>query len=220
MARPVIMRGEKPLPKTVRLAMLRDQLKADRQSWREARRRLLSHLPMGATWHVAIVPQGKEGKAEREMHRAGFFAYCPLERVTVGTGVLRRDVERPLFPQYVFFTRRNESASIMAVREVRDVLGGIARQWQAAPEGLIRALVDSEGLGVFDRTDSRKAAEREARRAKLCTGQAVTITVGPLAGFPAKIKAISAKARVVCLVKMFGGEVEVEAGIDKIEAAA
>lgn len=220
MQRPVIMRGEKPLPKSVRLALLRQEREADRQRWREARRKLLSHLPAGAVWHVAIVPNGKEGKAERALHRAGFFAYCPLERLTIGTGALRRDVERPLFPQYVFFSRRSDKASISMVREVADVLGGINRQWLTAPEGLIWSLVDSEGLGVFDRTDGKRAAERDAKRSRLSTGQAVRITDGPLAGFPAKIKAISAKQRVVCLVEMFGGQVELEAGIDKIEAAA
>lgn len=220
MAKPVIMRGEKPLPKSVRLAMLRQEREADRQRWRQARRSLLGHLPCGAVWHVAIVPGGKEGKAERAMHRAGFFAYCPLERVTIGTGALRRDVERPLFPQYVFFSRRSDHASITAIREVSDVLGGINRQWLTAPEGLIMALVDSEGLGVFDRTDAKRAKDREAKRSRLSTGQAVRIVSGPLAGFPARIKAINPKQRVICLVEMFGGEVEVEAGIDKIEEAA
>jgi len=220
MQKPVIMRGEKPLPKSVRLAMLRQDREADRQRWREARRALLSHLPSGAVWHVAIVSKGREAQAERAMHRAGFHVYCPLERVTIGTAALRRDVERPLFPQYVFFARRLDSASISGVREVSDVLGGINRQWLTAPEGLIWSLVDSERLGVFDRTDGRKAREREARRSRLSTGQAVRIVDGPLAGFPAKIKAITPKQRVICLVEMFGGQVELEAGIDKIEAAA
>lgn len=208
------------LPKAPRLALMREMRQRDRQRWRDARRAMLSRLPTGAVWHVAVVAAGREAKAERALVENGFLAYTPLERMTIGTGAARRDIDRPLFPKYVFFSRQRESASIGAVREIRNVLGGIGGQWLAAPDRLVHGLIDSEGLGVFDRTDGKRAVQRSARRVRLSTGSDVTILTGPLAGFPAKIMAIDTDARVKCLVRMFGGDVPVEVGIDKIEAAA
>lgn len=210
----------KPMPKHKRLALLRAFRQEDRQRWREARRALLAGLPMGATWHVALVVAGKEAKAERALVQAGFHAYGPLERVTIGRGPTRRDEERPLFPRYVFFARRLAGADVEVVREVIEVLGGLKGQWLTVPERLVRGLIDSEGLGAFDHTEAKLAALRAAKRAKFCTGAKVVLIDGPLAGFPAELMALKAEKRVACLVRMFGGEVRVEVGIDKIEAAA
>ena len=216
----VTVKRSRLLPKSPRIAMMREMRQQDRQRWREGRRARLSHLPEGVVWHVALVMAGRESKAERALIESGFHAYTPLERVTVGSGVARRDLDRPLFPKYVFFARRLSGASIGAIREVRGVLGGAGGAWLSAPEGLVRGLIDSEGLGAFDHTDGRKAALREARQARLSTGVQVTILSGPLAGFPAEIRALKAGKRVACLVRLFGGDVPVETGIDNVEIAA
>lgn len=213
-------RRSAPLPRHKRLALHRAFRKEDGQRWRVARRAMLQRLPVGVQWHVALVLAGKEAKAERALVQAGFWAYGPVERVTLGRGALRRDAERPLFPRYVFFARRQSGAEIDSVREVIDVLGGMGGRWLTAPESLVRGLIDSEGLGAFDHTEAKLAAQRAALRARLSTGTKVVLTDGPLAGFPAEIMALKAGQRVTCLVRLFGGESKVTVGIDKIEAAA
>lgn len=217
--KPALKAGlDAPLSASARLALHRKFREGERQKWREARRKLLSHLPQDAVWHVAFVAVGKGARAERRLQEAGFWSYSPIERVTTGRGAHRQDVERALFPRYVFFARRRADADIRQVREVLDVLGGIAGDWISAPPALIKGLVESERLGAFDRTEGRIVASREARRAKLSTGSQVTILEGPLRGFSAEIKALKPEQRVACLVWMFGGHVDLETGIDNVEA--
>lgn len=206
--------------KRERMALLRAATEAKRQAWREARRALLADFPCGVEWFVALVSGGREGRAERAFGEAGFHGYCPVERVTIGTGAGRRDVERPLFPRYVFFARRQPGADLKQVRDVTCVLTGAGGQWSRAPARLIAGLVDSERLAVFDRTDARRDAVRKARRATLSKGDRVTIGTGPLSGFPARIIAIKADSRVECLIRFLGGETTATLDVDSVEIAA
>ncbi len=201
-------------------ALLLEAARLEAQKWREGRRKMLAKIPAGLVWFVAVVRPGKEAKALKALHDAGFWAYCPVERVTIGTGVLRRDLARPLFPRYMFISRKIGSATIDGVQEVSDVLGRQSGAWSAVPDGLIRSLIDSEGLGVFDRTESSVAVRQKGRLKKLSTGDTVIVADGPLAGFPAKIMSIDAQERVRALVNIFGRESPIEGRIDNFEVAA
>lgn len=213
-------RAKGEITKRERMAALRAATEAKRQAWREARRALLADFPTGVVWFVALVAGGREVRAERAFGEAGFHGYCPLERVTIGTGAGRRDVERPLFPRYVFFARRMAGADLKQMRDVTGVLTGAGGRWAEAPASLIAGLVDSERLAVFDRTDGRREAVRKAHRARLSKGDRVTIADGPLAGFPARIIAIKADRRVECLIRFLGGETTATLDVDSVEIAA
>ncbi len=199
---------------------LLDAARQEAQRWREARRALLGHIPCGLTWFVALVLPGKEAKSIRALNDAGFWSYCPVERVTIKSRLGRRDLARPLFPRYVFFSRRHSAATIEGIREIADVLGKQGGDWSAVPDSLIRALIDSEGLGAFDRTEASRTAARKGRLGQLSTGAAVKMIEGPFAGFPAKIISIHAEERVRVLVNIFGRETPIEDRIDNFESAA
>lgn len=199
---------------------LMDAARQEAQRWREGRRALLSRIPDGLVWFVALVMPGKETKAMKALHDAGFWSYCPVERVTIKSRLGRRDLARPLFPRYVFFSRKASAATIEGIREIADVLGRQGGDWSAVPCSLIRALIDSEGLGTFDRTEASRQAARKGKLSQLSTGAAVRMIDGPLAGFPAKIISIDAEDRVRVLVNIFGRETPIEDRIDNFETAA
>jgi transcription antitermination factor NusG len=200
--------------------LLLEAARQEAQKWREGRRAMLAKIPTGLVWFVAVVRPGKEAKALKALNDAGFWAYCPVERVTIKSRLGRRDLARPLFPRYMFISRKAGSATIEGVQEISDVLGRQSGEWSAVPDGLIRALIDSEGLGVFDRTEATVAVVRKRRLKKLSTGDTVKVADGPLAGFPAKIISIDAQERIRALVSIFGRETSVEGGIDNFEVAA
>lgn len=220
-ARPTGMTRAQLQERARRRALAEAKREAARQAWREGRRARLERLPHGAIWHVVQVARAKESAAERALIEAGWHAYCPMERVTIGTGARRCDVERALFPGYLFVARNRCEASLRACRDVIAVLGD-GRDGYAMVRGeSLQPLIDSEMLGLFDATDAIKRAKARARRAKISTGQRVTIGEGPFAGIVGKIKAMQPNERVLVLIALAGGgQVPVVVGIDKLCEAA
>lgn len=201
-------------------AVMNAQREADRQAWREGRRARLERLPQDAVWCVAHVVAGKENAAERALAMEGFHVYCPMQKVSVGSGARRIDVERALFPRYLFIAKRRAGADVHAVREVLGVLRDGQGQWARVAGADLAPLIDSEMRGAFDASDSRKRARAKARRAALTTGQCVTINDGPFAGIIGKINVMKGADRVELLIAALGGAVPVIVGIDMIAEAA
>lgn len=211
----------------VTTATLRERSGAIRQGeerreaqWRAARAAMLEAVPEAARWHVAQTGMLQERAAERALSEAGFIAYCPLERVTHKVAGQRRDIERALFPRYVFFARGALPASLAGVVEVKGVLAGSAGVWSVVPSAMITALMQAEGVGRFDRSDkAREAARRERFRARK-VGDLVRIATGALAGWPAKIAAVRPDDRVECLISLLGGETRAVIGLDDVDDVA
>lgn len=83
-----------------------ERLKAEQadaaQRGRRERRDMLAVLPAGMIWRVGIVSPQREMRCEKALRAAGLAAFCPMETVTIGDRLRRRDVQRALFPRYVF----------------------------------------------------------------------------------------------------------------------
>jgi transcription antitermination factor NusG len=200
---------------------IREALQRDARAWREARRSMISRFPEGLVWHVAVSGVASERKAERALIDAGFHAYCPLERVTIGRGAGRRDVERALFGRYLFFAKSERcAASIRDIREVKDILSTVTGAWLIVPEQLILGLIGAEGLGVFDRSDAKRDAERRARAKLFRPGRNARLSTGAFAGHIAKIVALKPGNRVECLMRLLGGEARVVVSLDDLADVA
>ena len=170
-------------------------------------------MPEGRVWHVAVSGVGLERKAEQALIEAGFVAYCPLERMTLGRGPARRDAERPLFSRYVFFSG---AGTLAGLREVREVLCGAGGSWVPVPDGVIAGLMRAEGMGVFDRSEARRAAQRRARVAGMKPGDRLRVIGGALAGQIARLVALKPDQRAECLMKIFGTETRVVVALDDL----
>ncbi len=128
----------------------------------------------------------------------------PTETVTEIKDGKKRDVERKLFPSYVFVKMVMSDDTWFIVRNTRGCTGFVGPAGKPTP--LTEAEVESLGVEVHEIVID------------FAVGDTVRIIDGPLENFTGHVEEIDAdKNKVKVLISMFGRETSAEVEIDQVE---
>lgn len=173
-----------------------------------------SKQPNGeAKWYVAHTYSGYENKVATDLEKAMVNQNLSdmIQQVKVPTETVvelkdgeEREVEKKIFPGYVFVKMVLNDASWYIVRNVRGCTGFAGASTKPIP------LTDKEveKLGI------------EVKTIKLSydVGESVKIMQGPLKNMVGRVSDINTKDKLVTIVvSMFGRETPVEMGLNQIE---
>ncbi len=165
-----------------------------------------------AKWYVVHTYSGYENKVatdlatmveSRGMQDLIQDIKIPMETVTEIKDDQKREVERKIFPGYVFIKMIVTDDSWYVVRNIRGCTGFVGPASKPVP------LTDAEiaSLGV----------EKHSVEVGYSEGDTVSIINGPLEGYSGVIKSIDLANNNVCVVlSMFGRETPVELELDQI----
>ncbi len=165
-----------------------------------------------ARWYVVHTYSGYENKVandlaitveSRGMQDLIQDIKIPMETVTEIKDDTKREVERKIFPGYVFIKMIVTDDSWYVVRNIRGCTGFVGPASKPVP------LTDAEiaSLGV----------EKHSVEVGYSEGDTVKIISGPLEGYSGVIKSIDLANNNVCVVlSMFGRETPVELELDQI----
>ncbi len=165
-----------------------------------------------AKWYVVHTYSGYENKVatdlatmveSRGMQELIQDIKIPMETVTEIKDDKKREVERKIFPGYVFIKMIVTDDSWYVVRNIRGCTGFVGPASKPVP------LTDAEiaSLGV----------EKHSVEVGYSGGDTVKIISGPLEGYSGVIKSIDLANNNVCVVlSMFGRETPVELELDQI----
>ncbi|MDO4618780.1 MAG: transcription termination/antitermination protein NusG [Clostridia bacterium] len=168
-----------------------------------------------AKWYVVHTYSGYENKVatdlatmveSRGMQDLIQDIKIPMETVTEIKDDQKREVERKIFPGYVFIKMIVTDDSWYVVRNIRGCTGFVGPASKPVP------LTDAEiaSLGV----------EKHSVEVGYSEGDTVSIINGPLEGYSGVIKSIDLANNNVCVVlSMFGRETPVELELDQISLA-
>jgi len=148
-------------------------------------------------WLVVNTQPHKETFAVQQLHQQGYATYCPMIAKRVRHARRVRDVNRPLFPSYVFvrWTAQMQWRPIYSTFGVRRVIMRGDRP-DVLDGRFIAGLKGREVDGVV-----RKPAER------LVPGQAVTVAGGPLDGLIGEIVSLKDQDRITVLLSLLNNKV-------------
>ncbi len=172
------------------------------------------------TWFVVKSTPRREDDVDGGLRELGLDAFCPKMRFL---RTMRRSepgrpkkeaIEAPLFVGYVFagfpVTSERHWLKVRRIEGVHSVLGH-----HGTPQPVSRWIVDrlmaDQAAGMFDST---------AEKPKPQPGQNVRVKLGPFAGIFANVERLSSSDRVKVLLKILGGMVSVDLGIDDVEIMA
>lgn len=165
-------------------------------------------------WYVAAARD--ENRAADRLGARGVELWQPRRKVTIGRrrGLAARDVERPLFPGYLFLHVPAAAEAFHAVNTETDGLLG-ARGWpEALADGVIETLRLANDAGAFDDTCVRRRAKLERA---LIAGAEVMVKSGPLAGVLARVAEGWKGGAVARLeAELFGGLTLVSVRLDEL----
>lgn len=166
-------------------------------------------------WYVAAAHD--ENRAADRLTGWGVELWQPSRKVTLKRtrGLAARDVERPLFPGYLFLHVPEAAAAFHAVNTETDGLLG-ARGWpEALSDGVIETLRLANDAGAFDDTCVRRRAKLERA---LIAGAEVMVKSGPLAGVLARVAEGWKGGAVARLeAELFGGMTLVSVRVDELQ---
>ncbi|MEG0833457.1 MAG: transcription termination/antitermination protein NusG [Oscillospiraceae bacterium] len=166
-----------------------------------------------AKWYVVHTYSGYENKVKanlekmvenRRLQEMIEEVHIPTEMVVELKDDKRKEIERKLFPGYVFVKMTMTDETWYIVRNTRGVTGFVGTPTKAVP--LTQAEVDS--LGV----DTQKVT------VDYSVGDSVNIVDGPLAGFIGTVEEIDTEKRKVKVkVSMFGRETSAELELSQVK---
>lgn len=170
-----------------------------------------------AKWYVAHTYSGYEKnvatnlekiRENRGMEDRILDIQIPTEIVTEMKDDQPREVERKLFPSYVFINMVMDDETWYVVRNTRGVTGFVGPGSKPVP--LSDEEVEALKLGTV-----KKEVE-----INFSVGDSVSITSGPFEGFIGEVTAIDAENLLVTVnVSMFGRDTPVELALSQIKAA-
>lgn len=213
--------------------------KAKPKEWREVdETKPLLAAPAASGWVVLMVEPRMEGKASEALRDAGYVAWHPQTvEITQDTRrKVRRKVNRPLFPRYLFAAAGEPTERF--AWPTRDECREIARRANAGQfSEHIRGTVERVGMLDCDHVSALVAnvsqslirdlsirqqggefVVEDERVNHLARGDRARITDGPFAGFDGIVD-LSVRERIDVLVRMFGKEVAVPLEPHQVVAA-
>ena len=165
-----------------------------------------------AQWYAVYTHVQKEWVARDHLDRQGFVSYLPLYRKVIRHARSVREVERPLFPRYLFVRASVEGRAHHPIRSTIGVNGIVCHGNVPipVPEELIDSLKskeDSHGTIVLG---SAMAFNR---------GDRVRITSGQFQGIEAMFAEMKDADRVVLLLSMMHSSWSVVVSTAEVERA-
>ena len=157
-------------------------------------------------WLVAMTQPHREAVAIAHLQRQKFQVYCPMVRKRIRHARRTMDVNRPLFPGYVFIAAEAK------------------KRWQAigSTVGLRTLIRCGDAPGYLDGTFVDALRERETDGvvvkplSPFQPGQRVSITYGPFANLIGEIVAMRDNERVMILLRLMGQEVKTLIGTESL----
>ena len=160
------------------------------------------HTPeQSADWHLLLCKPNQNHIARRYLAQQDLDLFMP-EHITEARWRGRlREVQRPLFAGYVFFSPRAAPAEWFKIRNTPGVaqIIGFGRN---GPASVPRAVVE----GLRQRCDSSGLLQPPEA---LQVGDDIRITSGPFADFVSKIEQIDAQKRIHVLLELLGAHTRV-----------
>lgn len=160
------------------------------------------------TWLVAYTNPRREAEVRAAVERRALASYVPAMTVTRR----RADVQRPVFPRYVFIGLR-ATQNPCRLAGTPGLFGLVRCDGTALriDPAVIRGLRADEAAGVFDFTEARERARAEAasaealrqRVAEIQPGRRVRMVGGTWAQFGGTVLAHMSGARVLIEVTLF-----------------
>lgn len=151
-------------------------------------------------WFIILAEPNREGRAAEGLRERGIDAYAPRMLKRLVRRGRKVEVERPLFPGYIF-AKMVEGVNDFSVPKrvigVRDYLRF---------EGVPCAIQDGAILAI------RRREELEYERAQraisgvhnFTKGEPVRVAEGPFSGFAAEVYSLDPKGAITALVNLFG----------------
>lgn len=158
-------------------------------------------------WLVVHTHPNREALAAQNLRNQFYDVYAPVVSKLTRHARQTRTVLRPLFPGYVFVARHSQAMpwrSICGTIGVRYIVANGATP-SILPHPIVLALQARERDGVV----ARAAAAREV-------GDVVRLARGPFEGLAATIVTLSDRDRLVVLMNMLNGAVNVEVSEDQL----
>ena len=152
-------------------------------------------------WVAVYTKANQESVAVAHIRRQSFEAYCPQIVRTLKHARKIQQVERPLFPSYVFVKydkNRSQWRSLLSTRGVRSLVK-FGDKLGVVPSELIETLRSSEENGQLNRVAAPKVAP----------GDEVELSEGPFCNFVGRVLSLPDKDRVWLLLDMMGQQVRV-----------
>lgn len=162
-------------------------------------------------WYVALVRPNSVEIALRNLLRQGFEVFYPRHIETRRKGTKFVDVERPVFPGYLFVSLAVDGSHLRKVNSTYGVarlvsFGGVPARVPSQLVDLLRKRCNSDGLLVpFD---------------QFAPGDRVTLSSGPFANFVATVERVAPEKRVWVLLELLGGQSREMTTSEHIRAAA
>jgi transcription antitermination factor NusG len=164
---------------------------------------------------VYTAPRG-EDEACKDLAEHGWDVFCPKMTVWVAD---RKSIRRrklvPLFPRYIFVAISEHGRK--PIRDCRSVSALIKTERGPiiVPSRVVIGFSDRQAAGEFDQTKPESEIV-----CPYSVGQVVTLKRGAMEGQAGRIVDISPDMRIRLLMKILGGEVPVDVGLDQIEQAS
>ncbi|MBM9594030.1 transcription termination/antitermination protein NusG [Roseitranquillus sediminis] len=152
-------------------------------------------------WYLAVTRPNQHRRAGANLDRQGYSCFMPQRLATKRCGQKLVNELGPLFPGYLFVRIDSDRPW----RPVQSTYGVSALVMRAAntPQPVPGQIM----ADLFARTDSDGVLQPTPN---LAPGDHVRITVGPMAGFVARIEHLSQRDRVGLLMEMMGQAVRTE----------
>lgn len=151
-------------------------------------------------WFILLTEPSREATAVRGLRERGIQAYGPVVMKRLVRRGRKIEVERPLFPGYVFarlVVDVDDFSAPKRVNGVRDYL-----RFEGLPcaiqQGVIDAIRHREGIEL------ERAQRVVSGVHNFAVGEPVRIADGPFSGFAAQVFSMDSKGSVTALVNLFG----------------
>lgn len=156
--------------------------------------------PQREQWYALRVRPRHEKTVALSLCSIGYEGFLPLYKLRRHWATTSRDVQLPLFPQYVFckFNHHHLGLPVLRVPSVRAILG-FGNGPVPVEESEIQALQAVTGSGLPTEP-----------HAFLRAGIAVRVTCGPLAGLEGILESVKGRDRLVISVSLLQRSVSVE----------
>lgn len=168
-------------------------------------------------WHIALTEPQRERTATVNLMAWGYEVYCPTFRKVAGSGGggAKRQVDRPLFPGYLFVRESPDGWTSLrhasGIRQVHSLLM-INGDYAMLPEDEVLAVRAVEDRLMYQWLNP------DARVPRLHVGDRVQVTEGALTGRYARIETLDDDERIGLLMSIFGREARVFASPEQLAA--
>jgi len=161
------------------------------------------------SWFVVQTKPNAFETTRAGLDRQGYLSFMPLQRVTKRSRKGLQTSLRPLFPGYLFLSGDEDKMNWRAISYTRGV-----RRILLTPSGQPAKLPTDFVTELSRMTDDQGRLEAAA---KFDPGDDVRVVNGPMAGWAAKVLALSDTNRIRLLLDVMGRMVPFEVAIRDIE---